>query len=381
MNDSEFASELAMMKKIAGIGEEQTSLAACFTNTTPRSINARKNAAEAMREQMESFNTDVETPTAINGEKIITSYDNPPIPSRKLDWSAVLDSYGGDESDPIGRGETEEEAIADLNAALEMNMNEHNEESYSDDAFHWESMKPGYWKHMEELFNDGYDTDDIMTLASEEFDNDMSPEEIVQMVNAFEAQYGKEVYDEQRVWKKLEKLAVEAGVKESDIGTLISYSLDNCNGVPEKEREECAITTLTMYINGEIDSPIGESSDSRLEEGTWALPDSKEKVDRLVALMQNPIPADQAADMLYGLLGDDNLFDSIDEVKQKDDPSDDVRPVIKHHLEKMAERVPTIQNVLFKLSRMNRMDPTTDIGREFRESYNWLSSKVQIKNK
>ena len=44
--------------------------------------------------------------------KIITSYDYPPIPDRKYDWSAIRESY--DEGDLIGYGRTEQEAINDL---------------------------------------------------------------------------------------------------------------------------------------------------------------------------------------------------------------------------------------------------------------------------
>ena len=44
--------------------------------------------------------------------KIITSFDYPPIPIRKYDWSAIREDY--DEGDLIGYGETEKEAIEDL---------------------------------------------------------------------------------------------------------------------------------------------------------------------------------------------------------------------------------------------------------------------------
>lgn len=47
--------------------------------------------------------------------KIATDYWAKPIPTRSCDWSAVLDdTYDGSENDPIGYGETEEEAIKDL---------------------------------------------------------------------------------------------------------------------------------------------------------------------------------------------------------------------------------------------------------------------------
>lgn len=48
----------------------------------------------------------------INGQKIHTNFDYPPIPDRQFDWSAVTDNY--DEGHPVGFGQTEEEAIADL---------------------------------------------------------------------------------------------------------------------------------------------------------------------------------------------------------------------------------------------------------------------------
>lgn len=44
--------------------------------------------------------------------EIITSFWIKPIPTNKLDWSAVLESYEG--GDPIGHGATKQEAIADL---------------------------------------------------------------------------------------------------------------------------------------------------------------------------------------------------------------------------------------------------------------------------
>ena len=49
--------------------------------------------------------------------KIITNNEHPPIPLRSWDWCATYDGYepGG----PIGWGETEEEAIADLKESQE----------------------------------------------------------------------------------------------------------------------------------------------------------------------------------------------------------------------------------------------------------------------
>lgn len=62
----------------------------------------------------------------INGMKIHTSYDRPPIPVRDMDWSAVTNDYDADcdqdgfhSSHPVGYGATEQVAIDDLLEKLE----------------------------------------------------------------------------------------------------------------------------------------------------------------------------------------------------------------------------------------------------------------------
>ncbi len=55
----------------------------------------------------------------INGIKVRTSHDYPPIPVRDMDWSAVDDNY--DEGGHIGFGATEQEAIDDLFDQIEDN--------------------------------------------------------------------------------------------------------------------------------------------------------------------------------------------------------------------------------------------------------------------
>lgn len=63
----------------------------------------------------------------INGLKISTNFDYPPIPVRDMDWSAVDDSTYDCDCDqdgffstcPIGHGATEQEAIDDLLEQIE----------------------------------------------------------------------------------------------------------------------------------------------------------------------------------------------------------------------------------------------------------------------
>ena len=48
----------------------------------------------------------------MNGNDILTSNVNPPIPVRSFDWQAVRDGY--EPSDAIGYGATKQAAIDDL---------------------------------------------------------------------------------------------------------------------------------------------------------------------------------------------------------------------------------------------------------------------------
>ena len=55
---------------------------------------------------------DAPSPPASFRREIITSFQNPPIPTRDYDWAAYTTDYEG--GDPIGYGPTESAAIEDL---------------------------------------------------------------------------------------------------------------------------------------------------------------------------------------------------------------------------------------------------------------------------
>ena len=68
-----------------------------------------------------------------------------------------------------------------------------------------------------------------------------------------------------------------------------------------------------------------------ITEGTWALPDTPEQMAELAELMKEPLhcgPAGEfATEQLYGLIGDDELFDDIYEMGL-DNPDADCRPLV-----------------------------------------------------
>ena len=75
---------------------------------------------------------------------------------------------------------------------------------------------------------------------------------------------------------------------------------------------------------------------STVAEGTWALPEDDQAVDKLMDLLSQPLPAgvdgQNATNALYDLIGDDKLFDQIQEIS-KANPEEDVRSVITNWLQ------------------------------------------------
>jgi hypothetical protein len=55
----------------------------------------------------------------INGIKVRTNFEYPPIPVRSFDWSAIDDETYDGVGCPVGHGATEQQAINDLLAQIE----------------------------------------------------------------------------------------------------------------------------------------------------------------------------------------------------------------------------------------------------------------------
>jgi hypothetical protein len=60
----------------------------------------------------------IEEMRALTPRKIVTEFVCPPIPYRSVDWAAHFDDVG--EDSPVGFGETEWDAIADLLSEAEL---------------------------------------------------------------------------------------------------------------------------------------------------------------------------------------------------------------------------------------------------------------------
>jgi hypothetical protein len=104
---------------------------------------------------------------------------------------------------------------------------------------------------------------------------------------------------------------------------------------------------------------IFEAWAERLAEGTWQLPDTPEKQSELVELMSQdqPVGADATniTEQLYGLLGDDELFDQLEALAERD-ANADARQVIFDRMQELSSH-PDVLKVIEKLN----IDPTAEM--------------------
>ena len=104
---------------------------------------------------------------------------------------------------------------------------------------------------------------------------------------------------------------------------------------------------------------IFEAWAENLIEGTWQLPDTPEKQSELLELMsrEQPVGADATniTEQLYNLLGDDHLFDQLEELAERD-ANADARQVIFDRMQELSSH-PDVLRVIEQLN----IDPTAEM--------------------
>jgi len=101
---------------------------------------------------------------------------------------------------------------------------------------------------------------------------------------------------------------------------------------------------------------IFEAWANRLVEGTWSVPDTPEKQEQLIELMQSELPvgadATNATEELYDLLGDDVLFDQLHNLADRD-ANADCRELVFLRMQELSDH-PDVAEVV------NRLDVDAD---------------------
>jgi len=109
-------------------------------------------------------------------------------------------------------------------------------------------------------------------------------------------------------------------------------------------RIEEAIPLLARLANRQQDTKMKEINEfetwaDNVTEGTWAIPDNPGAEAQLKLLMSKPLPvgadATNATEQLYDLIGDDELFDRLADLADRDADAD-ARPVIQDRLTELG---------------------------------------------
>lgn len=128
------------------------------------------------------------------------------------------------------------------------------------------------------------------------------------------------------------------------------------------ELDETIESVREVFVNSSIDSRIEEALPilakikentmreadvfenwtNQIMEGTWALPETEEDMAKLRELMSKPLPCgpdgEYASEQLYSLIGDDELFDNIGELADKD-PDADCRELVMARAQELGVEI------------------------------------------
>jgi len=112
------------------------------------------------------------------------------------------------------------------------------------------------------------------------------------------------------------------------------------------------IARIQQQENAMKEAAIFESWANRLMEGTWSTPDTPEKQAELIKLLSTDLPvgadATNATEQLYDLLGDDELFDQLQELAQRD-ANADARQIIMNRMQEL-DSDPDVMKVITSLN-------------------------------
>ena len=121
------------------------------------------------------------------------------------------------------------------------------------------------------------------------------------------------------------------------------------------------IAKIQQQENAMKEANIFEAWANNLMEGTWQTPDTPEKQAKLLELMSQDLPvgadATNATEQLYDVLGDDQLFDQLEELAERD-ANADARQVIYDRMQELSND-PNIRKVMdqFQVDADVEMNP------------------------
>lgn len=141
---------------------------------------------------------------------------------------------------------------------------------------------------------------------------------------------------------------------QGQLKSLQKFIKSSNSGVEARKRKEKAAAKLVKTKGGSPhdrrtagDNKLAQwvdkgAKEKGLNEGTWAIPDTAEKQERLVDLLSSPLPfgpnGEHASSALYDLIGDDELFDELAGAADEFGPEADARMTILSHMESIVKQ-------------------------------------------
>ena len=95
---------------------------------------------------------------------------------------------------------------------------------------------------------------------------------------------------------------------------------------------EESLRKIKSRKHGGGNTPADQGRAAAVDEGTWSLPKTPKQKAELKKLLSKPLPAKGAADKLYDLIGDDELFDDIADFEKEMGPKSDVRDLVRDRM-------------------------------------------------
>ena len=90
-----------------------------------------------------------------------------------------------------------------------------------------------------------------------------------------------------------------------------------------------------------VANALRRANEEVVKEGTWAVPETSKQKSALKKLLSKPLKAKGATDKLYNIIGDDELFDNIDDFASTE-PNADVRSMVRTAMKRLGIKEETI---------------------------------------
>lgn len=154
------------------------------------------------------------------------------------------------------------------------------------------------------------------------------------------------INEDEQIIEQVRNLLIPEGVSDDRVNDVLPVL---ANLISEYRAQTTPSKSPTMESNNTMQElAIFENWANNITEGTWAIPDTPEAMDRLKEILSKELPvgvdATNATEVLYDIIGDDELFDNLGDIA-KIDPEADARSEIIRWMGEYGLEMDSIPNI------------------------------------